>query len=509
MRTGQCFAIILFLIAGLGANAQRLLYSVPDKDDTRRLNFEIVGKISGNFIIYKNIRNKNTIAVLDSEMKQIKSVEHDYLPSNNRGTNVGFLAFPDFAYMFFQYRKKNVVYCAVAKINGNGERMGDVLELDTSQVTSSAGSEDKVYSAVISEDKSKIMVFKINARNKKKYELSSLLMDDKLNPIKKSRLPILLENPDDYLNEFHLDNDGDLIFTKFDRVNNENIGSAHLIIKYAQADSLKMVELDTKNKYLDEIRLKPDNANKRYIVTSFFYRERRGNVDGFYFFMWDKSTAQPALEDTVMFSEELRREARGNATTRTAFNDFFIRNIIGRKDGGFVIVGEAYYTSSRGGGWNRWNNLYGSPYMRSSDYYYYSPYSYNNLWANRWNGGMNVRYQADNIAIMSFDKNGDQQWSSIITKEQFDDQSDDLLSYQIVISGGQAHFLFNNLEKKANLLNDFSVHPDGKISRNPTLKNLDRGYELMPKFAKQVSAKQVIIPCIHRNYICFAKLEYN
>jgi hypothetical protein len=69
--------------------------------------------------------------------------------------------------------------------------------------------------------------------------------------------------------------------------------------------------------------------------------------------------------------------------------------------------------------------------------------------------------------------------------------------------------LFNNLEKRANLLNDFSVKPDGNITRNPTLKNLDRGYELMPKFAKQVSARQVIIPCVYRNYICFAKLEYN
>jgi hypothetical protein len=211
----------------------------------------------------------------------------------------------------------------------------------------------------------------------------------------------------------------------------------------------------------------------------------------------------------MMFSEELRREAKGNATTRTAFNDYFIRNIIGRRDGGFIIIGEAYYTSSRGGGWNRWNNLYGSPYMRSYDYYYYSPYSYNNLWANRWNTGLSVRFQADNIAVIAFDKNGEQQWSSIISKEQFDDQSDDLLSYQIMNTGGQLHFLFNNLEKKANLLNDFSIQPDGKISRNPTLKNLDRGYELMPKFAKQVSARQLIIPCIHRNFVCFALLEYN
>ncbi|MEJ0105648.1 MAG: hypothetical protein WDO19_25160 [Bacteroidota bacterium] len=59
------------------------------------------------------------------------------------------------------------------------------------------------------------------------------------------------------------------------------------------------------------------------------------------------------------------------------------------------------------------------------------------------------------------------------------------------------------------LLNDFTVGPDGQINRNPTLKNLDKGYEFMPKYGKQVGSKQVIMPCIYRNYICFAKLDYN
>jgi len=76
-------------------------------------------------------------------------------------------------------------------------------------------------------------------------------------------------------------------------------------------------------------------------------------------------------------------------------------------------------------------------------------------------------------------------------------------------TGGELHFLFNNLEKRLQLLNDFSLEPGGKINRNPTLKNLDRGYDFMPKYAKQVSARQMIIPCVYRNYICFAKLEYN
>ena len=94
-----------------------------------------------------------------------------------------------------------------------------------------------------------------------------------LNLLKKSRLSIPMNERDDYLNEFQLDNDGDLIFSRFDRVNNENIGEAALVIKYAQADSFLIKKLDIEKKYLDEIRIKPDNYNKRYIVTSFYYKQ--------------------------------------------------------------------------------------------------------------------------------------------------------------------------------------------------------------------------------------------
>jgi hypothetical protein len=58
-------------------------------------------------------------------------------------------------------------------------------------------------------------------------------------------------------------------------------------------------------------------------------------------------------------------------------------------------------------------------------------------------------------------------------------------------------------------LNDLILLPDGKINRNPTLKNLDKGYEFLAKYGKQVSSRQMIIPCYYRNYICFAKVEFN
>ena len=109
---------------------------------------------------------------------------------------------------------------------------------------------------------------------------------------------------------------------------------------------------------------------------------------------------------------------------------------------------------------------------------------------------------------MSMDKTGKLDWTSVIHKTQFDDGEDNFLSYALMRSGGELHFLFNEIERRRQLLVEQSVTPDGKIERNPPLRSLDKGYEFMPRYAKQVSAGQMIVPCTYRNYICFAKIEF-
>lgn len=502
--------LLLLLLSAVvvPALAQKIVYSEPDKDDTRRMNFEIAGKVGGNFLIYKNVRNRNWISVMNNEMEEIAKVEQDYVPDNDRMINVDFFPYNDYCYMIYQYQKRNIIYCMAAKLDGNGKKTGDVMQLDTTHIGFAAN--NKIYTVLSSEDKSKLIVFKINSKNKKHYLISTLLLNDQLVTLKKSRLGIVMDERNDFLGEFNIDNDGDLIFTKFYRGNNDNISQGAFIIKYALADSFFSKELNLEKTNLDEVRIKVDNANKRYFLTSFYFKQRRGNVDGLYYYVWDKQTNSVITENTVAFSDELRKEAKGDANIKTAFNDYFIKDIITRKDGGFIIGSEAFYTTSRFSSWNRWDYLYRYSYLSPVDYYYYSPY-YSNLWgSSRWNSNQNVRYHADNITVLSFDKDGKLEWSNVMVKEQFDDQSDDLLSYLIMITGGQLHFLFNQMEKRGvQLLNDYSVSPTGQMNRNPTLKNLDKGYEFMPKYGKQVSARQIIVPCLYRNYICFAKIDYN
>jgi len=509
MVGGKPMLALFFIITSFSVSAQKIVYSDYDKDDTRRLNFEIAGKIGGNFLIYKNVRNKSWITVYDNDMREMAKEEQDYVPDNDRMINVDFFAYGDFCYMIYEYQKKSTVHCDAVKIGGDGKKIGEVMKLDTTHIGFAAN--NKLYTVLSSEDKSRIIIFKINSKNRNNYLVTTLLFDNSLSLLKKSRLGMPMEDRDDtFLGQFQLDNDGDLVFSKSTRVNNENIGEAAFIIKYAQADSFSFHSLNLDKTFLDEIHIKPDNYNKRFFLTSFYYKQRRGNTDGYYFYIWDKRSGSVFKEDTIKFSEELKKEAKGNSNTKMAFNDFFIRNVVTKRDGGFVIGSEAYYTTSRGNSWNRWNSLYGYPYMRPVDYYYYSPY-YSNSWNSRYydNSGLNVRYQADNIVVMSFDKNGQREWSIVITKEQFDDQTDDMLSYGVINTGGQIHVLFNNMEKRVQLLNDFIFTPDGKVNHSPTLHNLDKGYEFMPKYGKQVSAKQIIVPCLYRNYICFAKIDYN
>ena len=507
MRSFCRLTFFLFLMGLLtSVNAQRIVISEYDKEDSRRMDFEIIGKMGNNYLIYKNIRNESFICLYDNEMKLIKKVKHEYLP-DDKMINVDFFTYPDFIYAIYQYQRRNIVHCAAVKLNGMGEKVSDPVELDTTSLGGSGN--NKIYTTLSSEDKKKIIIFKINSKNKEKFVITTKLYNADLELQKRTILPMAMDDRNDYLGEFAMDNEGNLVFSKFYRNSNESISKASIIIKRATEDSFIYYKLNLEKTYLDELRIKVDNTNQRYLLSAFYYSQRRGNIEGLYFLAMDKNSWKPVLEKSFVLDEDLRQEARGESNLKMAFNDYFIRNIFIKKNGGFVVDAEAFYTTSRSSAWNRWDYMYGSPFSSPYDYYYYSPYGSSYWWRRGGSSNQAVRYHADNLTIFSFSNKGDLEWSNVIKKEQFDDESDDRISYNVINTGGQLHFLFNMQEKKSLLMNDFSLSPDGQVTHYPTLKGLDKGHEFMPKHGKQISAKQFIVPCIYRNFICFAKIEFN
>jgi len=502
--------VIVFLTVSVTmVSAQRVAYSEPDKDDVRSLNFEVIGKYAGNFLVYKNFRDDHTINVYDNDMKLVDKHKLEFMP--DKVVNAEFVTYPDHFYMIYQYQRRNSIYLAAVNLDQMGNATHQPMILDTTDVSFFTSSNTRLYSIINSENKEYISAIKINSKHDDTYFLGHVLMNKNLEVISKTRIAVDMPERKDFLAEFNVDNDGDLVFLKESgSSSNDNISKMQLGIQTKGSDKHGFFDIAFRDIYLDDIKVKVNNASKQYLITSFYSKSRRGSVEGIYNVLFNKTEMFVGVNRTVTFNENFRNEAKGENNIKTAFDDFFLQHIIMRKDGGFLITAEANYQTTRGNSMNRWDYLYGSPFWSPSDYYMWRGYSYTAPWW-RYYGNSNsnsTRYFADNIAVTSFNNKGEMEWSNVIAKSQFDDNTDNTLSYIPMITGGEIHFLFNNSEKRTLLLTDQSITSTGELKRNPTLKNLDRGYEFMPRYAKQVSARQMIVPCQFRNYICFAKVEF-
>jgi hypothetical protein len=510
------FAVMLQAAFPMIIAAQKISYSEPEREDSRRTDFEIIGKIGNNILIFKNNRNDNAISVYNTDMKLLDRVKLDVV--DDHWINVDFVPYSDHVWMIYQFQRRSIVYCMGVKLDANAKRLTDPIELDTTRIGWAAS--NKLYSTIYSDDKQKIMIFKINNKNPKNFLFTTLLFNADLQLQNKHHMSMAMEERNDYFTDFLMDNDGDMVFGKYVRKNGSDyITNVQLVTKKAGEEKFNFRDLGMGAKdqpakderVLDELKLKIDNTNKRYLFSALYYKQKRGNVEGLYTLIWDKTSDSVLKETVLVFNDDLRKQAKGpDANLRIAFNDYFITDIIIKRDGGYLLTAESMYTTSRGGTFNRWDYMYwNNPWATPLDYNYWSPYysPWRSPW-NRYGGSSATRYHAENIMVLSFDKDQNLQWSNVISKTQFDDETDALVSHSLMNTGGELHFLFNLYERRTLLLNDHSIGPDGKITRHPTLKNLERGVEFMPRLGKQVSAGSTIVPCQYRNYLTFAKIDF-
>ena len=501
------FYLMYLLLLPVLSMAQRITFSETQREDNRDINFDIIGKMNNNVIVFKNAKWKYSVSVYNADDMTLKEkVDLDFIP--DKAFNVEYIAFPDNFYFVYQYQRKGVVYCMGAKMDFNGHIIDKPIQLDTTHV--GAFGDNKIYSTINSDDKKHIMIFKIQKRNEQ-FNFLTILFNNKFLIEHKSRLDINYDDRNDVYSDFLLDNEGNFIFSKAVKSGHRsNISSLYLVTKAAFQDTFSINKINLNELFIDEIKMKIDNVNKRYLLNSFYYSEKRGNIEGIFNTIWDVKGDSTYVNTFTKLNDSIRDVAKSKGNLKLAFNDFFIRNIILKRDGSYLIAAEDYSSQSSGNtGWNRWDYLYGSPFLSPYNYYYYNP-SFGGLYRpfNRFNNFQSTRYYCDNIMLLEISKSGNLDAAKIIHKEQYSDDNDNYLSFSTFITGAEIHFLFNLIEKRDKLLTDNTVTSTGAIKRNPTLRSIERGYEFMPKLAKQVGASQIIIPCTFRNQICFAKIDF-
>ncbi len=496
------FLFICCFLVPVSLAAQTISISDYDREDNRDMNFEVIGKMNNNILVYKNLRSNHKINIYGPDMSTLETVKLDFVPNNT--FNIDFVAYADYFFMIYQFQKGSILHCMAVKMDATAKKMSEPMELDTTRIP--LMSDNKIYSTIFSEDRQQIMIFKIQARYQK-FNLATMLFDNQMNLLNRSRyLTEYNERKDNYDN-FLISNEGNLLFTYARQSGNRDYSNQlFLLSKKALIDDWEQLEIDLDKKYVDEVKLKIDNRNNRYLLNSFYYKKTYGSIDGLFTYIRDKTNAKSTVVRFMEFNDSIRSEAKSSGMLRFAMDNFFIRQIIVKGDGGFLLTAEDFTKDVRGNNnFDRYDYLY-NPYSLSSGNYYYNPYTgyYRPL---RSYGNQSTRYYYENILVLSFSKNGQLEWDKIIRKNQFDDNEENFMSFSTMTSGSEIHFLFN-ADKKNQIISNQGLTPDGTLNRYATLKSEQRGYEFMPSLSKQVGAQQIIIPCVYRNYICFAKVEF-
>ena len=496
----------MYIIAAQPLIAQNITYSVVHSETARDANFEILGRVGSNFVVFKNIRDKNIIQVFDKDMTELSNERLKEIP--DKILNVDFVTYPDYFLMVYQYKRNGILYCEAMKMDAMGKMMAPVLKIDTTRIGILSGTD--IYSTIFSEDKKYVLVYKLQEKNEQLHVVTKLYNQDlQLQDSTRSLVPF--NERRELFSPFQIANDGTIFFTKEIKPNSrENIEELEVITNKLRSNSFRSTAINLQNKFIDGVQIKIDNRNNNYIINSFYYQSKRsGSIEGLFSALLSKET------DSVKavfnrFDDSLRYKINSSSQFRYAFDNLFLRNTFVKRDGGYVLVAEDYSTQSLGNNnsWNRWDYLYGNPYMMGDSYYNWnSPYyRYNRF--NSFNNARSIRYYYDNILIMSIDSSLKISWSNVILKKQTDDDDDSFLSFGTMNVGGEINFLYIEKERNTQTISNQSISTYGKLYRYPTLKTRERGYQFMPRLAKQVGARQMIVPCVYRGNLCFAKVDF-
>jgi hypothetical protein len=509
MKRVFIFLALLTSIFSLKTNAQNITYSEVEKADSRSLNFEILGKFDDNFLIYKNLNRSHKLTVYDYGMVIKETIKLDFI--SDRTSNIDFVSYPNCFLMVWQYQKGNVTYCKAAKMDGAGKLLGNVLDLDTTR--SGVFSNTTYYNLIWSEDKKKVLLYKTQSRNEN-FNLVTKVYDENLLLLDSTRRMLEYNNNRESFGDLQIDNNGNIVFTKLkENARQEYINTLDINIKKFKVDNLITVNVPLEKQLIQEPVLKIDNLNGRYVINSFSYKKNGGNVDGIFTAIVSRNPFELTKKAINIFDDSLRSKLSGRPDWRTAYDDYFLKNIILKKDGGFIVVSEEYTKQRRFGGGafdNGFNSgLYGSRYYGSaSDYYFYNR-GYSGFYRPFNDGNQrDIVYNYNDIITYSFSKDLQLQWNNVINKTTSDVETDNFLSFANMNAGAEIHFLFLQKDNNRQILSDHAVQPNGSVIRYATLKSREAGYSFMPRLARQTGARQMIVPCIVRNNIAFAKIDF-
>ena len=496
----------VFIFSVYHSSAQNVMFSEIQKKDNRNIKFEILGKIDGHYLVYKNISRTHFLATYDLQMQLIETNNLDFLPENI--FDIDFIRYPDYFVVLFQYQKNKTVYCNAAKVDIHGKLLQPITVLNFTNIGFFAS--QKIFNTVYSENKQQILVFKKNVKNDiisfeaKLYSSNFTLIDS---VFKEYSFNVRKDN----FTDCSIDNSGNFYFIKEStEFNGDNIKSLELYQHRFNQNDIVSKSINLDGYFVTGSCIKVDNINNKIVLNAFYLNEKQDIPEGLFSTVIDPVNFLTEKSAFNAFSDETKNSLQSEKYKRNNQQIILSENIILKKNGSFILMAEDNFTETvyNNNQFNNSNFYNPSSGYVSNDYFLYNQ-NYNNYRPyNSFNNSNALRYYYKDIVMVGIGEDLQMEWVNQIKKNQVDVDQDNYLSFATINLGTQIQYLFIDKDPQHEIISIHGLFSDGSIKRYPALKSRQMGYEFMPRLAKQVGSKELIIPFIYMGKIGFSKIIF-
>ncbi len=468
---------ILLLFLPIYAVSQKVTVS---REISIRNNYayDILPNVGSNTILYNDKGVEHEFEVYDKNLRYKTTVSPEFEKKNIQP--IGIISRDSSIYYFYSYREDDFLVTRMVRFDSL------IKVIDTSTLSVK---EKKLISSsprfTHSEDLSKILLFSPDDRkiNLKLIDLNTFSLVYDFNLVAEG-----INLKADF-EKIAVANDGHvLIAARKSSFWDRNPSGGFSLIQVKNKDVSSIHQFSPESDEITHLKLDVDNINHRVVLAGFTTSSDETRANGYFGFSINPDSIPDEAEILInRFSSEFISEITGNKPGKLKeLQDFMIKQIVVRHDGGVVLLCEHVREFIRRGQMNipgQFGNNFG---MRGLIDYYH-----------------------EEMMILACFPNGQPHWQKVLFKKQFS-QDDNAIysSFFLCKTPSTIRLMYNDEIKNNNTVSEYVLDPLGNTERKSVLSTEYQNLRLRFSQAIQTGSASLIVPSEKNWKMNMVKIEY-
>lgn len=441
--------------------------------------YYMLDDMDGNMVLFRDIPRDRIIHVLDDKMLTIGTIPIEFEYKTPIILDVVKAREDQFS-VIYTARKKGVKYLRIENFDKEGV-LKDTLTIENSAKLIDTPS----YTIQKSEDESKILLYDINFDK----SITAIMVDiENLKILWKHKFENLDIRQTFQINQFIVDNNGSFCISLLkdnSTIKRKDTRFEFYIFNEATG-KMESVKVPLEGKLCVSSIFKFDKLNNSLVGAGLFAKKNAIKAQGTFYINVPLENRESYNLSYTDFDEKFIREylQKKNISNNSGINSTEVRDIILRRDGGVLLLGERIETKGR-------QNI--------------------NTSADFGNGERNLRadYYFDQIFVASIHPNGKKHWTNIFQKKQYSfDDGGIYSSYFTFVGKKGVRLLFNDEIRSQSTISEFTINGTGDYKRRAIINTIGTDIKLRVRDAVQISSNEIIVPSQYRNKLKMVKFAF-